>query len=252
MMGSLDSQSSEEEVEKPEKRKKAKDNRGTRTSKRTRREKILIRRLEVTSSSKDHSSDDDVIELDYIPASPSQSDIDAFEVDDPPAQDRLNTEVSVIGSGEPENQVEEGEIPSTQGVDVHEPTQGSHHELQLHSTTKDDTTVEGEQKTDETHEPDRTEEQPSHGDTRQLFSEVGENPAASKGLDTSSTPITDQLQICNEPTESIKEQSGNLTIASGQTIPQDWLVARAQRKAATYRLGGHFLSHRLSRMSLVH
>lgn len=80
LMGNLDSRSSEdegtssapkEEIEKPEKKKAAKASRGTRTSKRTRREKIPIRRPKVTSSSKDPISSDDVVELDYIPAPPS-------------------------------------------------------------------------------------------------------------------------------------------------------------------------------------
>lgn len=121
MMGSLDSQSSEdegtssaskEEVEKPEKRKKARANRGTRASKRTRREKIPIRRPEVTSSSTDASSEDDVVELDYIPTPPSQSDVDAFEANNPSTQNELNAEMRIIDSSEPGNQVEEGEIPS--------------------------------------------------------------------------------------------------------------------------------------------
>lgn len=65
-------------------------------------------------------------------------------------------------------------------------------------------------------------EQPSHGDTQQLFSEVGENSAISKGLDTAFAPyMTDQLQICSELAETSKEQSGNLAITSGRIIPQD-------------------------------
>lgn len=100
----------------------------------------------------------------------------------------LDAELRAIESTEPDNQVEEGEIPSTQGIELHEPTQQSRHELLLHNTTKDDSIVEGEQRTDDTREPEKTEEQPSHENTRQLFSEVGENSAASKELDTYSTP----------------------------------------------------------------
>ncbi|XP_057816359.2 uncharacterized protein LOC131029738 [Cryptomeria japonica] len=215
LMGNLDSQSfgdegtsnaPKEEIEKPEKRKKAKASRGTWTSKRTRREKIPIRRPEVTSSSKDPSSSDDVVELDYIPAPPSQSDIDAFGADDPPAPDMLDVELRVIGSAEPHNQIEEGEIPSNQGIEVHESTQQSRHELLLHNTTKGDSTVEGEQKTDNTCGPEKTKAQPSHKGTGQLFSEVGENSATSKELGTSSTPpIAEQLQICDEMAENVKE-----------------------------------------------
>ncbi|XP_059070319.1 uncharacterized protein LOC131070828 [Cryptomeria japonica] len=149
-------------------------------------------------------SQDPITDFEAVMAAPG-SDIDAFKADDPSTQDMLNTEVK-----------------------------GSRHELQLHSTAKDDSTVEGEQRTDETRELQRTKEQLSHEDTRQLFSEVGENSATSKGLDTSSTPpVIEQLQICNESAENIKEKSANITIALAQTIPQDWLVAQAQRKAAT-------------------
>lgn len=104
----------------------------------------------------------------------------------------------------------------------------------LHNTTTDDSTVEGEQRTEETRELERTEEQPSHEGTRQLFSEVGENSAASKELGTSSTPsVAEQLRICDESAENIKEQNADLTISSTQTAPQEWLIARAQCKAAT-------------------
>lgn len=207
-MGSLNSQSSEdegtpsaprEETKKPEKRKKAKACRGTRTSKRTRREKIPIKSPEVTSSSKDRSSSDDAVELDCIPAPPSQSDIDAFETNDPPAPDVLDTELRALELTELGNQIEEGEIPSTQGVKVHEPTQQSRHELLLQNTAKDDSTVEGEQRIDETHELERAEERPSHEDVRQLFNGIGENSAASKGLHTSFTPLmAGHLRICGE------------------------------------------------------
>ncbi|XP_057818534.1 uncharacterized protein LOC131031433 [Cryptomeria japonica] len=243
LMGSLDSQSSEDEgtssapqegTEKPEKRKKAKVCRGTRMSKRTRREKIPIKRPEVTSSSKDPSSSDDAVELDCIPAPPSQSDIDAFEANDPPALDVLDTELRALELTKLGNQIEGGEIPSTQGVKVHEPTQQSCHELLLHNTAKDDSTVEGEQRIDETHELERVEERPSHEDVRQLFSEIGENSAPSKGLHTSFTPpVAGQLRICGESTENVREQNVDLTLSSTQTVPQEWLIARAQRKATT-------------------
>lgn len=164
---------------------------------------------------------------------PSQSDIDAFEANNPQAQSEKDAEVRVVGSDEPGNQVEEGGIAPNQEIGTHELTHGSRHELQLNSDNKDDTTVEGEQKGDEIQEPDKTEEQPSQEDTRQLFSEVGENSAMSKGLDTAFVPsMIDQLQVASEPAEASKEQSGNLAIASGQTIPQGWLIAHAQRKAA--------------------
>lgn len=97
----------------------------------------------------------------------------------------------------------------------------------MNSGSKDDTTVEGEQNRDETHEPDKIEEQPSQEDTQQLFNEVGENSAMSKGSDTASVPsMTDQLQVSSEPVEASKGQSGNLAITSGQTIPQGCLFTR--------------------------
>lgn len=94
MMGNLDSLSSEdegassapreEEVEKPEKkRRKVKANRVTRTSMGTKREKIPIRRPEGTTLSKDPSSDNDVVELEYLPTPPSQNDPIAPETNNP-------------------------------------------------------------------------------------------------------------------------------------------------------------------------
>lgn len=137
----------------------------------------------------------------------------------------------IIGLDEPGNQVE-GEIAPDQVIGKHELTQESRHELQPDSGNKDDTMVEGEHKGDETQEPSRTEEQTLQEDTQQLLSKVGENSAVSKGLDTAPIlPMLDRLQIGSESAEASKEQSEDLAITSGQTIPRDWLIARAQQKA---------------------
>lgn len=77
------------------KRKKARVSRGTRTSKRTRREKTPIKRPEVTTSSKNPSSKDDVVELDHLPTPPPQN--------DPQTQSGQEIEARIIGLDGPEN-----------------------------------------------------------------------------------------------------------------------------------------------------
>lgn len=94
-----------------------------------------------------------MVELDYMPTPPSQSDPAAFEANNPQTQNEQEAEVRIIGLDEPGNQVEEGEIAPDQGFGKHELMQEIRHELQLNSGNKDDTTVEGDQKEDENQEP---------------------------------------------------------------------------------------------------
>lgn len=66
-----------------------------------------------------------------------------------------------------------------------------------------------------------------------MLSEVGENSIVSKDQDTTPNQpfsMTDQLRVCSESTEASREQGKELVVTSGQTIPHEWLVARAQRK----------------------